>query len=199
MKMAAFQIMWEVWQEWTRWNASSPVRWKFESNQQKFTKLRKVEKTILCNTGVAYRPTRGGTICTTLWPKEGTGKVMITALSFIWCFSINRCLQLLCPSPKYPNPQKACPIYLTFEIAGANSGWCSTWRTERQTDAMRPNTSESERLSRRRRWDKTGDKDKNLDQNKPMCYRLWRRSTCWRSSQTRTSSASLRPSRTLAR
>ena len=41
MKMAAFQIMWEVWQEWTRWNASSPVRWEFKSNQQNLNKIEK--------------------------------------------------------------------------------------------------------------------------------------------------------------
>ena len=178
MKMAAFQIMWEVWQEWTRWNASSPVRWEIQIKSTKFRKKSGENHHVL--TGVAYRPTRGGTICTTLWPKEGAGKVKTAALpSPAWCVSINRFLHLLYPSPKYPNPQKACPTYLTFEIAGANSGWCSTWRTERQTDAMRPNTSESERLSRRRRWDKMVDKDKNLDQqNKQICYRLWKRSTC---------------------
>ena len=40
-------------------------------------------------------------------------------------------------------------------ILGASLGWFSTWRTGRLTDAMRQNTSESERQSRKRRFQKS--------------------------------------------
>ena len=105
--------------------------------EKKLWKMIKHEKITLSQwrcKGVAYWPARGGTLCATLRPKEGTRQVF-----------------------EY-TPKKHTTRYLwkllDRNILGASLGWCSTWRTGRLTDAMRQNTSESERQSRKKRFQK---------------------------------------------
>ena len=55
-------------------------------------------------------------------------------------------------------------------------GWFTTLKTGRQTDAMRQSTSESEKLSRKRRFET--DKDKDNIMTEFNISRLWRRLIC---------------------